>query len=149
METTIFDNGIDDENIGFIKKGFLSALVEDAEGNLRDSEPEDLGFTQSQYDELKDYGFSTKNISPEAVEKCGQIVDDFTAYALDDSQREKVNAMNREEQIGFGINLYQSLLYDYTIIGKEFCAAVSAARTVDESGHIGESVDGDIRIFFE
>ena len=149
METTIFDNGIDDENIGFIKKGFLSALVEDAEANLRDNDPEDLGLTENQYKELRDYGFSARNISPEAVERCGKIVDDFTAYALDDKQREQVNAMNREEQIGFGIDLYQSLLYDYTIIGKEFCAAVSAARTIDESGHIGESVDGDIRIFFE
>ena len=144
----IFDNGINGEKLSYLQQGFFSALVEDAENNLKDGMADRFGLSDTQHEKLKEQSFSINNISPEALEKGKKIVDDFVK-ALDESQREIIDALNAEDQRDFGSGLYDALLYDSSILPDDFRDAIPATQHVDESGMIGMSVDGDIRIFFE
>ena len=123
--------------------------MDDAQNNLRDDEHKEQDFSEADYKELCEYDFTVKNISPEALLKSNSIIDEFFSKALNDGQRRNIANMDREQKIGFGIDLYQSLLCDNYIMSEEFRPAVTNFHPVDASPSIGMSVDGDIRIFFE
>lgn len=144
----IFDNGINGEKLSYLQQGFLSALVEDAENDLKEWTADKLGLSDTQYEKLKEQSFSINNISPEALEKGKKIVDDFVK-ALNENQREIIDSLNAEDQRDFGSGLYDALLYDSSILPDDFRDAIPDTQHVDESGIIRMSVDGDIRIFFE
>ena len=145
----IFDNGINEDQLSFLQQGFFSSLVADAEEKLDVKDADYLGVSNKQYEKLKDQPFSINNISPEALEKGKKIVDDFVSKSLNDKQREKIVSMSEGDQRAFGFDLYDALLYDISVLTDYFKEAIPAAQHVDESGIVGMSVDGDVRIFFE
>ena len=145
----IFDNGINEEQLTSLQQGFFSSLIWDAEEKLEFYKADYFGLSDKQYEKLKKKSFSINNISLEALEKGKKIVDDFVSKSLNDNQREKIMSMSEEDQRAFGFDLYDALLYDDSIIADYFKDAVPPAQNVDESGTIGMSVDGDVRIFFE
>ena len=149
MVMKIFNNGINEEQLTSLQQGFFSSLIWDAEEKLEFHEADYFGLSDKQYEKLKKKSFSINNISPEALEKGKKIVDDFVSKSLNDNQRKKIMNMSEEDQRAFGFDLYDALLYDYSIIADYFKDAVPPTQNVDESGTIGMSVDGDIRIFFE
>ena len=145
----IFDNGINEEQLTSLQQGFFSSFIWDAEEKLEFYEADYLGISDKQYEKLKKKSFSINNISPEALEKGKKMVDDFVSKSLNDNQREKIMSMSEEDQRAFGFDLYDALLYDSSILTDYFKEAIPADQHVDESGIVGMSVDGDIRIFFE
>ena len=146
----MFDNGIDEWSLPAVERGFLLAVIEDAETNLRDSSPEEEGLTEEEYNALNDQNFEIKNFSPEAVEAVSAICTEFCSDKhLDNNQRKALGNMDVQEQTEFGSCLCHALIYDSGIIGDTFKEAVDKFRSVDQTGKIGESVEGDYRIFFE
>ena len=145
----IFDNKLNIETLNYIQRGFFEAIVDDARNTLRDDEHKKLEFGEGDYQELCEYDFTVRSISPEALLKSNFLIEEFFNNALNDGQRRNIANMDREQKIGFGIDLYQSLLYDNYIMSEEFRPAVTNFHPVDASPSIGMSVDGDVRIFFE
>ena len=147
----IYDNGKDIEKQDFIERGFLSALIDDAEQRLKDESwgGEFINLTDREYEELCDYDFTVRNVSDEALDKCVSTVGRFCREYLTEEQRQELQRLGRNEGIGFGIDLYQSLMYDPHIVGEEYREAVKKFPPIDATPTIGESVDGDIRVFFE
>ena len=127
----------------------MAALLNDAVQNFGDDDQKREEFSEEEYEKLRYYDFTAKNISDEAVGKCVSLVDEFFGDYLNDGQKRKIDGMDREEQISFGIDLYHSMLYDNCIMDEEFRPAVNKFHPVDASASIGKSVDDDIRVFFE
>ena len=108
-----------------------------------------INWTAEEYEELCDYDFSLQNVSKEAWKKCSSIVHDFCYDYLNEGQLSDLREMNREEKIGFGIDLYQSLMYDPLIMDGKFRDAVKKFPSINAFSCVGKSVDGDVRVFFE
>lgn len=143
----IFDNGIDFKTIGAVKQGFLAGLVDEAEHNLRESDASALDLSEDVYDELENVSFFAKNVDPDAVKQASEIIDSFFNVASAE-QKKLVEAMSEEQKISFGMDLFYSLLYDNGILGDSYRSALEAVPPVNASPVIGQSVDGDIRVFF-
>ena len=105
--------------------------------------------TEEEYGEICNYSFSVRNVEAEAWEKCSSIVSDFCYDYLTESQLNAVREMSRDEKIGFGIDLYQSLMYDSHIMDEKFRDTVKKFPGISASPSIDKSVDGDVRVFFE
>ncbi len=142
----IFCNGVDVDSIEPINRGFLEALVSDAEWALKEDTPGDLGISEDLYDELCDSTFSVQNVDPETIAKCNKIVVEFLASPCLGKQREKLANMNIAAKIEFGRKLYDAITYDSSILGEEFAESVPDI-CMEPGGTIGESVYGDIRVF--
>ncbi len=141
----LFDNGIDVKELGAVKQGFLAGLVDEAEHDLRENEA--LDFSEDFYDELEDVSFFAKNVDPDAVKQASEIVDSFFNVA-NTEQKKLVESMSNDQKIAFGMDLFYSVLYDSEILGDSYRSALESMPPVNASPVIGQSVDGDIRVFF-
>ena len=144
----IYVNDVAPERIGNIEQGFVAAMIDDAQSILKNGEAV-TGLTEDECHELSEHDLTWKNVSAEALQKCISIVMDFCTNFLDNDKLSVVKAMGKNEQIGFGIDLYQSIMYDHYIMREDFRDAVERFPSLDASPSIDLSVDGDVRVFFE
>ena len=103
--------------------------------------------TEQDYADICERTFAVNNIDTEGVKTAFAIVDDFLS-ALNQNKRQILRKQSEEGLIDFGIGLYYALMYDRNIINPTFRHDVAGFPSLYETACIGESVYGDIRVFF-
>ena len=151
MGKPIFDNGIDIRTLDGIKRGFLLALVDDAENSFKEWDKTRIKLeelSEQDYKELRGHRFCIRNINVGTVKKCYAIIDEFIASLTEDKQQ-YLRGLDEAMSTDFGLSLYYAMIYDCGIMGEKFRSDVAKFRPIHETGGIGESVNGDIRVFFD
>ena len=132
MTKPIYNNGIDIYALDGIRRGFLFAVVDDAQHDLIDWDDSRIALeelTMPEYEELCQQSFDIDNISPKSFHNACGIVDEFIASLAPDKQQ-FLDKLTWELKIDFGIDLYYSLLYDRSIMAAKFRSDVAAFRYI-------------------
>ena len=147
----IYKNNIKIEGHDQVRQGFIIGMIDDAVENLKNESRggKFTNLTDSEFEEVCDYDYSADNVDDKSLERCFSIVDNFCYDYLDEEQLSAIRQLGGNDRKSFGMDLYQALVYDSEIMDKRFRDAAKKFPSVDASAGIGESVDDDIRVFFE
>lgn len=145
---TLYENNIDFRLLDKVTGGFITALAIHAMDNFIEDEENEIEFGEEDYKALCDYDFTAKNLSPEALEKCSAILEDFRSN-LSSEQKESIKGMEEEEQISWGVDIYNTLVCGLFCLDEEYEPVVKAMTAVNAMPGIGKDDTGAVRIFFK
>lgn len=145
---TLYENNIDFRLLDKVTGGFITALAIHAMDNFVEDEENEKEFGEEDYKALCDYDFTAKNLSPEALEKCSAILEDFRSN-LSSEQKESIKGMEGEEQISWGGDVYNTLVRGLFCLDEEYEPVVKAITAVNAMPGIGKDDTGAVRIFFK
>ena len=116
--------------------------------NFVEDEENEKEFGEEDYKALCDYDFTAKNLSPEALEKCSAILEDFRSN-LSSEKKESIKGMEEEEQISWEVDIYNTLVRGLFCLDEEYEPVVKAMTAVNAMPGIGKDDTGAVRIFFK
>ena len=135
----IFDNGYNFNEMTALERGFYEVLCDDAHYNLIDDDT----ISEDKKEELMPLFFYPESIDPRAMKMCKDILERIRA-----NRRSELVDMSYYTAYNLGGELYLAVVYGES--GDKL--ALDMASIIDDwngSPTIGESIDGDWRIFIE
>ncbi|SFA70269.1 hypothetical protein [Selenomonas ruminantium] len=144
----LYENNIDFRLLDKVTGGFLTALVIHAMDNFAEDEENEKEFGEEDYKVLCDYDYTAKNLSPEVLEHCTAILEDFRSN-LSGDKKDRIKELEEDEQVSWGFDLYNTLVRGAFCIDEDYEPVVKAMTAVNAMPSIGKDDNGAIRIFFK